>query len=360
MDINLLAPICRTGYGVVGLNLLVSLARQKHTVALFPRGGVEVPPEHAACVRAAHERQASYNPEAPSVRLAQVWSLSEHVGRGLHCGFPIFELDRFRQEEVHHMRCMDRLLVCSQWARGILIAHGLSPDLIRVVPLGVDTAVFSPDAESGASRGSGDTIFCSVGKFEKRKSQEVLLEAFNLAFEPADAVQLIVHGWNAMLDAASNHAWAARFKQSKMGAAITVTGGPIATQAEVAEVMKLADCGVFPARAEGWNLELLEMMALGKHVIATDYSGHTEFVRPDNCRLIPIGDLELAEDGMAFRGQGNWAKLGSDQMDSLVAHLREVHRLKQAGELGRNEAGIETAQKFSWDNAARALIGAFA
>ncbi len=358
MDINLLAPICRTGYGVVGLNFLTALSRQQHAVALFPRGPIAAPPEHALVVKSAYERQAFYNPKAPSLCLAQQLHLAEHVGHGLHCGFPIFELDRFIKAEVHHLRCMDRLLVCSHWAQGILVEHGIPEEQTRVVPLGVDAELFSPDRIAGRPAGVTDTIFCSVGKFEKRKGQDVLIEAFNLAFEPGDAVQLIVHGWNAMLDEAGNRAWVERFKQSKMGSAITVTTGPFATQAELAGLMAMADCGVFPARAEGWNLELLEMMALGKAVIATAYSGHTEFVHPENCRLIPVDDLEPAEDGMAFRGQGAWAKLGREQVDSLVCHLREVHRLKQAGQLGRNEAGIETAREFTWDAAAKSLVQA--
>ena len=48
----------------------------------------------------------------------------------------------------------------------------------------------------------------------------------------------------------------------------------------------MADCGLFPARAEGWNLELLEMMACGKQVIATNYSAHTEFCTKENSILI--------------------------------------------------------------------------
>ena len=49
------------------------------------------------------------------------------------------------------------------------------------------------------------------------------------------------------------------------------------TSEEVARIMGQVDCGVFPARGEGWNLELLEMMSMGKPVIATNYSGHTQF-----------------------------------------------------------------------------------
>ena len=57
--------------------------------------------------------------------------------------------------------------------------------------------------------------------------------------------------------------------------------------------MAKTDCGVFPARAEGWNLELLEMMSCNKPVIATNYSAHTEFCDDKNCMLIDIEDMEI-------------------------------------------------------------------
>ena len=44
--------------------------------------------------------------------------------------------------------------------------------------------------------------------------------------------------------------------------------------------MAEAHCGVFPARSEGWNLGLVEMLSMGRHVIATDYSAHTSTSRP--------------------------------------------------------------------------------
>jgi hypothetical protein len=36
--------------------------------------------------------------------------------------------------------------------------------------------------------------------------------------------------------------------------------------------------------------------------------------------------------------------------------MRSIHRMKQTGLLGRNEAGIETAQRFTWDNTVTKLI----
>ena len=120
--------------------------------------------------------------------------------------------------------------------------------------------------------------------------------------------------------------------------------------------MAQTDCGVFPARAEGWNLELLEMMSCGKQVIATNYSAHTEFCNHNNCLLIDTDNVEPAQDGKWFFGQGNWAKIEQKQFHSLVEHMRMIHDLKQSGKLNINSSGIETAVKFSWENTAKEIV----
>ena len=128
------------------------------------------------------------------------------------------------------------------------------------------------------------------------------------------------------------------------------------SQISVADIMKSTDCGVFPARAEGWNLELLEMMACGKHVIATDYSGHTEFCDDDNCMLIETDTLEEANDEKWFTGQGEWAHIGDKQIDLIAAYMRDIHALKQGGHLEENAIGVETAKRFSWENSAKQIM----
>jgi glycosyltransferase involved in cell wall biosynthesis len=116
--------------------------------------------------------------------------------------------------------------------------------------------------------------------------------------------------------------------------------------------MAASDCGIFPARAEGWNLELLEMMSCGKTVIATNYSAHTEFCTKDNSKLIEITDLETAHDNPYFNGQGKWAHFGEPQMKQLCEHMREAYEQKQV----INLEGIKTAKAFSWANSATRLM----
>ena len=66
--------------------------------------------------------------------------------------------------------------------------------------------------------------------------------------------------------------------------------------------------------------------------------------------------VELAGD--LLWGTGNWGKLGPSQMEQMVHHLREVHRLKQEGTLRRNDAGIATAKEFTWRRTADAVLRA--
>ena len=85
--------------------------------------------------------------------------------------------------------------------------------------------------------------------------------------------------------------------------------------------MRDADCGVFPARGEAWNLELLEMMSCGRLVIATDFAGHTEYADHENALLIQIDELEPAADPVwntvfTERKTGEWAHLGEPQSTS--------------------------------------------
>ena len=125
------------------------------------------------------------------------------------------------------------------------------------------------------------------------------------------------------------------------------------TQEEVYNIMRQVDCGIFPSRGEGWNLELLEMMSAGKHVIATNYSAHTEFCTEENCGLVQIKDVEPAFDNKWFFGQGNWAKIDAHvEMDLYMKMMRFILDKKNT----INEAGIETANKFTWHNTAEKIL----
>ncbi len=356
MDINVTAAISSLGYGIVSLNVIDWLTRSGHAVALWPIGAVEAPEEHHEMLGRALAQRDLYDARAPSLRISAPSDLTHHVGRGLHCGLPVFELTRFTPLELRQLQSQDLLFVASQWARGVLGDNGIPESRIHVAPFGVDPDIFRfiDHVEPGT------TVFLNVGKWEVRKGHDVLAEAFNSAFTRRDDVKLILLTPNPFYSEDESREWADVYRGSSLGDKIEVIEERLPTQRDVAALMARADCGVFPFRAEGWNLDLAEMMAMGKNVIATNYSAPTEYLTPANARLIEIDRLVQADDAKWFHGQGEWADFGDAQVEQLVTHLRDVHRLKQSGALKPNLAGRDAMAAYSWEQTARRIAEALA
>jgi glycosyltransferase involved in cell wall biosynthesis len=347
--INLQSPINSLGYGVAGYNILKEIHKRDPSVALYPIGRPEIQDQ---AVISAVSNISNLRLHRPFVKIWHQHDLFQRVGHGKYFGFPIFELTEFDKNERLSLHHCDEIIVCSKWAAGVV--EDQTGIKAHVVPLGVDTEIFYPNKISNPE----STIFFNCGKWEKRKGHDVIVECFNKAFNKNDKVELWMMTDNPFLDQQKKEGWERIYKTSELSDKIRL----IPRQQEhkdVARLMNMVDCGVFPARAEGWNLELLEMMACGKHVIATNYSAHTEFCSPVNSRLVNTHELETAFDGVFFDGKkGFWAKISDEQKDAIVEYMRDIHKLKQDGQLTVNSNALETAKKFSWSNTVDKLLEA--
>jgi glycosyltransferase involved in cell wall biosynthesis len=291
------------------------------------------------------------------LRIWHQFDLAQFVGCEGRIGFPIFELDTFTPREIHHINNLDYMIVCSHWAQRIVKNHSkINPYLsVDVCPLGVDRTIFNENINNPHDY---YVTFLNIGKWEVRKGHDVIIQAFEKAFEPSDSVRLWMMCDNPFLSEKTIKAWQFQYKHGRLGSKVSFLSR-VKTAHEVARIMGEADCGVFPARAEGWNLELLEMMSLGKQVIATNYSGHTEFCTDNNCMLLDVNELESAYDGIWFHNQGNWAKLTDKHVDQIAEYMRMVYNKKKRSEGLTNFNGIVTAQKFSWENSVKRFYDNF-
>lgn len=366
MSFNLTAPINQLGFGICGLNVLLALEKAGKEPALWPIGPVEAPDNTYEVIERSLDRSGfplrnrrskkdenakMFDRRSPSLRIWHQHDLAQHVGKGPHCAYPFFELNRFRENEIHHLLSQDIVFASSQWAAEVLADNNVPESCIEYAPCGVDLDIFSPKSSAEHT-----TTFINVGKWEVRKNQSALAEAFRKAFSPSDDVRLILNCSNPFLTEKEHGDWCNLFWRGPMASKVEILPHRLATQRDVAQLMARADCGVFPSRAEGWNLELGEMLAMGKHCICTNYSAHTEFATEENCRLISIDSLEDAYDGKWFFGHGQWAAFGPSQMEQLVEHLRDVHKRKQEGSLGVNQAGIDTMNRFTWANTVQEIL----
>jgi len=346
--INLQAPINSLGYGVAGYNILKELYNRDPSVALYSIGTPEI--QDNVVVSSVGNVQ-SLRLHRPYVKIWHQHDLFQRIGSGRHFGFPIFELTEFDEKEKLSLHHCDEIMVCSKWAAQIV--ENQTGIKSSVVPLGVDSETFFPNKTASPE----GTIFFNCGKWEKRKGHDILVECFNKAFNKNDNVELWMMCSNPFIGD-NNKTWQKFYKESGLGEKIRLIPRQ-ENHSDVARLMNMADCGVFPARAEGWNLELLEMMACGKHVITTNYSAHTEFCDENNAMLVETPRLETAFDGVFFDGKkGFWAEIKQDQKDQIIEHMRSVHNLKQSGQLGINTSGINTANIFSWSNTVNKLLEA--
>ena len=354
-NFNITAPINQLGYGVTGLNIVKSLLESGQDVSLFVLGQIQADPNLHGFLKGCFESARFPDFDAPSIRLWHQNDMAEFVGAGVRIGFPIFELNKFTDQEKHHLKFPDKLFVCSQWAKDVILEQ-LSPDVkedeVYVIPLGVDRSIFRDSVSSRPT-----TTFLNIGKWEVRKGHDILVEAFNRAFTEEDNAELWMMCDNPFYTDDQNFEWERKYRGSALGEKIRIIPRQ-ESQQDVYQVMSQADCGVFPARAEGWNLEALEMLACGKQVIATNYSGHTEFLNEENSLLVEVSELEDAQDGIWFKGQGQWAKIGDEQIDQIAEHMKSVHKLKQSDELNINQAGIDTSKEFSWDATVQKIMKA--
>jgi hypothetical protein len=342
-------PVNQMGYGVAGSNILYELDKIAK-VSLFPIGGVEITDKR---IEETFFR-TNVNPSlplfttdfsSPTVKIWHQHQLMDRIGRGKYYGFPIFELDSFSRLELYSLSAPDELIVCSQWAKTVL--EKFVKQKVSVVPLGIDTDIFYPEQykERKSYR------FFTIGKWEVRKAHDVIVECFNRAFSLEDDVQLHMLCHNPFLNEQQTRAWVDICENCELSGKVFVH--PRAnTHQDVADFIRQMDCGVFPAKAEGWNLELLESMACGNPVITTNYSAHTEFCNKDNSYLVEIDDLEPAYDGIWFDGnKGSWAYIGESQKEQIIEHMRYCYKNRPY-----NNEGVATGRSFTWENSAKKLL----
>jgi glycosyltransferase involved in cell wall biosynthesis len=151
----------------------------------------------------------------------------------------------------------------------------------------------------------------------QRKNPVGLIEAFKRAFGEGSGPQLLIKTLNAPrlpLDAAEVM-WATEGRRD-----IHVIDRSL-TAVQRDALMLACDCYVSLHRSEGFGLTLAEAMAVGKPVLATRYSGNTDFMNDANSYLV---DYELTEVGAGvaiYPADGEWAEPSIEHAAQLMRQI---------------------------------------
>ena len=159
-------------------------------------------------------------------------------------------------------------------------------DKLHVVHCGIE-----PERYEGAAGGSGPILF--VGRLAAVKGVPVLLRAMRRVRAAFPDVRLLLIGDGPERPAIEAEARAAP------GLAGAVTFAGYQSQDDVAQALKSSCLLVLPSFAEGVPVVLMEAMAAGKPVVATQVGGVGELVRDGQSgRIIPPGDEVALADAI--------------------------------------------------------------
>jgi hypothetical protein len=354
--INLIAPISQTGFGTHGRNFAIALNRIKD-VCLRPLYGMvlDLRDDEKGIINEMTRRR--FDPHRITILLGNTLQMKFKLRGPIRVGYTVFEIDEIPERDIEIYKDLSEVWVTSQWAKGILKGYGIEA---RVVPEGVNLDIFHPINP----KKEGRFRFLSIGKLGERKNFSTLIEAFCEEFSPVEDVELICLWFDqeAVMRSGFKDGIFEAFKFAKahikgdhrIGKRIIIQL-PLPTKHDLARLYRSVDCGVFPYRAEGWCLPLMEMMACGKPCIATNYSAPTEYINNNNCyllspgRLIPAVDPKVDLDGK----RGRWADPPKEELKMLMR--RVFTHQEEARQLGLHAA--KEMKRWSWDNAARIAAG---
>jgi glycosyltransferase involved in cell wall biosynthesis len=234
-------------------------------------------------------------------------------------GRTMFETDSIPSGWVSRLNYMDEVWVPTEFSRQIFLAAGVEANKLITIGEPVDTDFFAPpaaDVEKHRSsrdiarrklyksksphkelmsimksfKGSNATIFLFVGKWETRKGVDILLKSYQAAFTQEDNVCLLIvtaayHSTDKFreeiqkLIREGDDSGEDTYSSSYFPCHYVISKVP---QRLMPALYSAANALVVPSHGEGWGRPHVEAMACGTPVIATQWSGPTEFLKEEN------------------------------------------------------------------------------
>jgi len=163
----------------------------------------------------------------------------------------------------------DAVIVFSESQRAMLVDYGVSRDCVRVIPNGIDVATFSPGPSDYKATIGASVLAAYIGRVDPEKNVSDFLKAFHELDVPDDHKAVVVG--NGM-DLAS-------LRRKYRDDHRIIFRGYVGDLRERVRIWRAADIFVLPSSIEGLSLAMLEAMASGTAVIATDVGADAEALR---------------------------------------------------------------------------------
>ncbi len=251
--------------------------------------------------------------------------------------YTMFESDRIPEDWPDYLAAADEVLVPSRWCADIFKKAGIAT---TVVPLGYNDRVFTYQ-----ERPARDVFtFVHYDSFNLRKGFQEVFEAFTEEFGHDEPVRLVLKTVQEVTKLPI---------VKSVYPNIEVVRG-VMSERELVDLLRDADCMVYPSRGEGFGITPLEAMATGLPAIVPNAHGISEYFNADY-----MLEVDSTERMPALHNRFKGQNIG-DMVVCSVEDLRKKMRYAfehqdEMRELGR--AASEYVKNYTYRRTAEQLSG---
>jgi hypothetical protein len=269
-------------------------------------------------------------------------------GGAYRIGYTMLEVDGIPADWILQANALDEVWVPSTFNRDTFVASGLKVP-IHVMPLGVNPDFFNPRVR--AYRPSQRFTFLSVFEWGERKAADTLLRAYHRAFTRQDDVLLLLKVINTDPGVDVEREIAA-LNLPEGGPPVAMLYNQELPTHQLGSLYRSADCLVLPTRGEGWGMPIIEAMACGLPVIATDWSAHQDFMTEAIAYRLRVTRLIPAVAKCPYYEGFRWAEPDEEHLIELMQHV--VANRDEAQAKG-TAASAEVLANWTWRQAAEKI-----
>lgn len=254
-----------------------------------------------------------------------------------------WELAAFRPDWFGYFGAADEIWTTSAFVYESVAA--IAPVPVHKVPLPIVPLPSSLSAKTARERFDiphGAFVFLTVfdvGSTSARKNPMAVVKAFRQAFEHNDEAFLVVK-FHSQENFEPNLMRELFRSISGLGNVILISER--LSEFEMTLLRAASDCLVSAHRSEGFGLNIGEFMALGKPVVATNYSGNLEFFSSDVGYPVDYRLVEIESRAGPYLPGYVWAE---PDFASLVGQLKLAY--EERADETRRKAAMARAEQFS-------------
>jgi len=256
-------------------------------------------------------------------------------------GFTMLEADGLPAEWVKQCNRMNEIWVPSFFNK-VTFAHAGVKVPIHTMPLGIDIDHFNSKIK--AHRFSDQFTFFSIFEWSERKGQEILIKAFQDEFGTAEDAVLVLKifcPWRFTIE----------LELAKLGVSLRDKNIKVIVNDDIpyyqlGTLYRGADCFVLPTRGEGWGMPIMEAMACGTPVIATNWSSQCEFFNDKVGYPLRIKGLVPAVTVSPYYEGLRWAEPDYEHLRYLMRYVFEHREEAQAK---AHNASEFVMHNYSWN-----------